>query len=741
MSAAISDGIEWFKLRFYDQNNNLLGTTPNLLASNILTAWQTFRLDQTYFNVKSFDLIINTTYDRAPLQFSEVAVASSLNNFCVGSDLDTDGDGIPDRLDLDSDADGCGDAYEAGASTDKSPTFRFTGAMGANGLANVVEAGTETGTINYLSSYSLLALNPSRSSCVDTDGDGISDLNDLDADNDGVPNSTEAPACFFTATEFNTTNKASMVAVGSDLATVPGLGNFAGLADGVRGTNGAVQFSTTQGTSNKAVLTFTFLNAVRLDAVVLGKTNSTDIYGANLVLQGANSPTNWINLAPGTNVANAATVTMSNGGVIVTNGNRYPVTTNAAAYRYYRLWSTNTNAPLAGTLSEVFFDVNTNSYQASFFPRTNCATDTDGDGTVNYLDLDSDGDGCSDAYESGATNSPIHNFAFTNAVGSNGLVNLLETSVDSGVITYVSTYADATNASVKTCPPAPVPPTVNSLLTNDTTPSLSGLVTLAAGHSLEVVVNGVTYTTANGLVVDPVNGTWSLVLPITPAGTYSVVARVTDVAGQTAEDITLNELTIDTTPPAIPTVVSQITQDTTPTVTGTVNTSAPATTQQGQTGTSAPAGSTTPAGSTAPGGSTAGTTETTMAPVIGDAGAVAVTTAVERLGEQRLVGVGTVDLGGVEEIDAEVERAMDGRDALGLVGRTVDPGHTHEAGHRHGAEADGRDFESLAAELAPLHGQTPPRKSCLPGSTPAWRNSAYTVVRWKKKFGSVQRWM
>ena len=119
----------------------------------------------------------------------------------------------------------------------------------------------------------------------------------------------------------------------------------------------------------------------------------------------------------------------------------------------------------------------------------------------------------------------------------------------------------------------------------------------------------------------------------------------------------------------------------------------------------------------------------------------AVAAAVERFGEQRLVGVRAVDLGGVEEIDAEVERTMDGRDALGLVGRTVDPGHAHEAGHRHGAEADGRDFEALAAELAPLHGQTPPRKSCLPSSTPAWRNSAYTVVRWKKKFGSVQRWM
>ena len=264
---------------------------------------------------------------------------------------------------------------------------------------------------------------------------------------------------------------------------------------------------------------------------------------------------------------------MSNGAVVVTNGNRYPVTTNAAAYRYYRLWCTNTNALLGGMLSEVYFDVNTNTYVNSLFAKANCATDLDGDGVVNYLDLDSDGDGCSDAYESGATNSPLRNFAFTNAVGSNGLANVVETSVDSGVINYVSTYANATDPAIKTCSPSPLPPTVNSLVTNDDTPLLSGLVTLpsGAGHALSVVVNGVTYTTANGLVVDAVNGTWSLVLPTTPASIYSVLARVTDGAGQTAEDISTSELIIDTTPPGIPTVVSQVTQNPTPTVTGTVN--------------------------------------------------------------------------------------------------------------------------------------------------------------------------
>ena len=306
---------------------------------------------------------------------------------------------------------------------------------------------TESGTVNYGTSYDLLATSGARSACSDTDGDGFPDYADADADNDGVLNVTEAPSCFFTANEWNTANKSDMVLVSSDLNTAAGFGNFAALDNGVGGTNGAVQFATNQTGSNRAFLSFTFINPVRLDAIVLGKTNATQINAANLVLQGANSLTNWINLAPGTNVANATTVTTSNGAVVVSNANRYPVTTNAAAYRYYRLFSTNTNAPVNGTLSEIYFDVNTNTYVTSLFAKTNCATDTDGDGIVNYLDLNSDNDGSGDAFESGASTNKSPTFAFpTNAVNIYGVPTAVQTNANSDTVNYTSTYnAYATN--------------------------------------------------------------------------------------------------------------------------------------------------------------------------------------------------------------------------------------------------------------------------------------------------------
>jgi hypothetical protein len=100
-----------------------------------------------------------------------------------------------------------------------------------------------------------------------------------------------------------------------------------------------------------------------------------------------------------------------------------------------------------------------------------CQTDTDSDYVANTLDLDSDGDGCTDAYEAGATaisgvtmqsgnvinGTPNTTTSLTNAVvagiyGTNGFANSLEAVADNGTYKGAYTYNDATNANTHTCP-------------------------------------------------------------------------------------------------------------------------------------------------------------------------------------------------------------------------------------------------------------------------------------------------
>ena len=87
--------------------------------------------------------------------------------------FDTDGDGTPDFIDIDSDNDGIADLVEAGG-TDADTDGRVDGFSDADdkGVDDTIQA-------NALPLY-------------DTDGDGVRDFQDLDSDNDGLPDSVES---------------------------------------------------------------------------------------------------------------------------------------------------------------------------------------------------------------------------------------------------------------------------------------------------------------------------------------------------------------------------------------------------------------------------------------------------------------------------------------------------------------------------------------------------------------------
>ena len=85
--------------------------------------------------------------------------------------------------------------------------------------------------------------------------------------------------------------------------------------------------------------------------------------------------------------------------------------------------------------------------------------DTDNDNIPDHLDLDSDNDGCSDAYESGATTITTSNYQFPDIDTNNdGLVDAVDDgsnggNADDGISDYVSTYStDALNPAIHACP-------------------------------------------------------------------------------------------------------------------------------------------------------------------------------------------------------------------------------------------------------------------------------------------------
>jgi hypothetical protein len=146
----------------------------------------------------------------------------------------------------------------------------------------------------------------------------------------------------------------------------------------------------------------------------------------------------------------------------------------------------------------------------------------------------------------------------------------------------ISADSSAGELRIDITPPAV--PTVTSLVTTLTSPTLAGTAALAAGETLRVTVSGATYA-----VTPRVGGEWTLDLataapaagtltPLVAGTSYEVVATATDEAGNSTSDATAAELRVNAVVvvvPATPTVFASLTtNDTTPVVTGTTGTGA-----------------------------------------------------------------------------------------------------------------------------------------------------------------------
>ncbi|WP_265429741.1 hypothetical protein [Chryseobacterium sp. YIM B08800] len=445
------------------------------------------------------------------------------------TDLDTDGDGIPNRLDLDSDGDGCSDALEAGATTNTTANYQFTGTMGVNGLADSLESPVDSGIINYASTYNQYALLNHRPLCLDTDNDGINNVIDIDDDNDGILDAVEARICGTATNPFTSLEqaRATVLRAGIYYFNLSG-STFSTYVD----TNGYVLIGVDYGDGTPALPTLSSL----------GLNKAT--YGRGLLSTAA--------LA---NLGNIETIRISSnttvlGGVDVTSTNATLINRVKANQSLHRGTADNTinsswvgtgsgyftvaasgSATAANNLNSCIINIAGNTASFNWIPQTGnqmvryatgeipaadyfalwvrgntsgtaCVDidiDTDNDGIPDRLDHDSDNDGCSDAWEAGVisyitanggtyTSGTLNNpsastspYAIVgnntpSSYGANGFYTLLENN-DTASATYngTYTYANALNESIATCSGAFYKPAVTAGTVLDTKHGITSL--------------------------------------------------------------------------------------------------------------------------------------------------------------------------------------------------------------------------------------------------------------------------
>lgn len=113
------------------------------------------------------------------------------------SNRDTDNDGVLDRIDSDADGDGILDIYESGLSLSQIQTLDTNSdgkidssfSFGINGVIDMLEISLDSGTVDYDG-------NGIQDDFANSETDAYYDFQDIDADNDGIPDNVEAQTTF-----------------------------------------------------------------------------------------------------------------------------------------------------------------------------------------------------------------------------------------------------------------------------------------------------------------------------------------------------------------------------------------------------------------------------------------------------------------------------------------------------------------------------------------------------------------
>ncbi|WP_390450870.1 DUF6923 family protein [Chryseobacterium sp. Alg-005] len=222
---------------------------------------------------------------------------------------------------------------------------------------------------------------------VDTDGDGINNVSDLDDDNDGILDNVECSGNNIVTNGTFTGN-----ANGWTLATGWGY-------DGV-GAITIVNNSVTDVDASQTLNNLTKTNNTIPLSLTVGAQDGTNAAGSTASLQIILNGTLYATINNGTTRStgtNNVTITLANGATSTFT----PFTTaNVTGFttQTFTLNIPNTSIPDTSTL--IFRSTNAlDDWSLDNISVLAFTCDFDGDGTQNHLDLDSDGDGCYDALE------------------------------------------------------------------------------------------------------------------------------------------------------------------------------------------------------------------------------------------------------------------------------------------------------------------------------------------------------
>ncbi len=132
--------------------------------------------------------------------------------------------------------------------------------------------------------------------------------------------------------------------------------------------------------------------------------------------------------------------------------------------------------------------------------------------------------------------------------------------------------SDATSDELIVDTTDPINPVINTVVTNDNSPTLDGTGEVAStisitlgGATFEKTVDGAGDWSIDTSSDTPVSGSFTALSD----GTYDLSVTSTDAAGNFSSDLTTDELTVDTVDPSTPTINSQSTSNTSPVIEGT----------------------------------------------------------------------------------------------------------------------------------------------------------------------------